>query len=73
MLGVCCWRLCSAPTQGGGDGALVLEPFGLGAAQEQEGRKLLPALGRAKQTSQIQRREVSLTAVCELDSLKWAM
>lgn len=48
----------------------MLEPLGLGAAQEQEGRKLLPALGRVKQTSQIRRCEVSLKAVCEPLSLK---
>lgn len=48
----------------------MLEPLSLGAAQEEEGRKLLPALGRVKQTFQIQRCEVSLKAGCEQLSLQ---
>lgn len=50
--------------------SLVLEPLGLGAAQEQDREKVLPAPGRVRQTSQIQICEVSSKAVCKLLSLK---
>lgn len=50
--------------------SLMLEPLGLGAAQEQEGEMVLPAPERVRQTSQIQICEVSLKAVCKLLSLK---